>query len=110
MYGLEARRIRKSLGEVVGRPLSEHELGMMLGLPEHSAEATVREWEVGEGPSGSAAVALSLIAYSTDYDHPPQHVLFEGADYTPPNAKPDVAFKAMMGAVVRNLAAQVPEQ
>jgi hypothetical protein len=109
MHGLEVTRIRKSLGEVVGRPLSERELGMMLGLPEPEAETTVRKWEEGDGPSGSAAVALWLLAFSTDDDHPPPHVLAEGADYTPPGAKPDVAFKAMMSAVVRELLAQTRE-
>jgi hypothetical protein len=103
MNGSDAKRIRESLGEVVGRPLSERDLGMMLGLHEQSAEATVRQWEEGEGPTGSAAVALSLLAYSTDDDHPPPHVLSEGADYTAAGAKADVAFKAMMGAVVRDL-------
>ena len=106
MQGSDAKRIRKSLGEVVGRPLSERDLGMMLGLPEQVAETTVRHWEEGEGPSGSAAVALNLLAYSTDDNHPPEHVLSEGADYTAAGAKVDVAFKAMMGAVVRDLASR----
>ena len=106
MQGSDAKRIRESLGDVIGRPLSERELGIMLGLPEQIAEATVRQWEQGGEPSGSAAVALGLLAYSTDDHDPPAHVLSEGADYTPPGAKVDVAFKAMMGAVVRGLAAQ----
>src|ERR1700694_4614524 len=106
MQGPDAKRIRESLGEVIGRPLSERDLGIMLGLPEQLAEATVRQWEEGDGPGGSAAVALSLLAYSTEDDHPPEHVLSEGADYTAAGAKADVAFKAMMGAVVRDLAAR----
>lgn len=109
MRGLQAKRVRENLSEVVGRPLSERELGMMLGLTEQVAEATVRGWEDGDGPTGSAAVALWLLALSTDEDDPPSHVLAEGADYTPPGAKPDVAFKAMMGALVRDLAAQTRE-
>ena len=109
MQGLEAKRIRESLGEVIGRHLSERELGMMLGFPEATADTAVRTWEEGDGPSGSAAVALWLLSFSTDDDHPSPHVLAEGADYTPPHAKPDVAFKAIMGAVVRELASQTRE-
>lgn len=106
MHGAEAKRIRDGLSEVIDRPLSERDLGIMLGLPQQQAEAIVQGWEKDRGPEGPALVALWLLALSTDEELVPPHVLAEGADYTPPSARPHVALKAMMGAIVRDLASR----
>jgi hypothetical protein len=65
MTGAEVKAIRDALGRLLGRHLSQQDLGVALGLAPDSAGRTVRSWEKA-GPSGPAAVALAFMREATD--------------------------------------------
>jgi hypothetical protein len=60
----DVKKIREALGEVVGRRISQHDLGLALGLAPASAGRSVREWETS-GPTGPAAAALGFMLLCT---------------------------------------------
>ena len=60
LAGDDVKRIRERIGEFRGRPVSQYDLGMALGLAPRIADRAVRDWEE-LGPSGPGSVALQLI-------------------------------------------------
>lgn len=64
MTGDDVKQIREALGAVVGRRLSQRDLGIAMGLAPANADRLVRQWEEGE-PSGPAAVALRFMREAT---------------------------------------------
>ena len=65
MTGDDVRQIREAIGRLLGRKVSQQDLGLALGLAPANAATTVRRWEESE-PTGPAAVALAFMREATD--------------------------------------------
>ena len=62
MTGEELYRMRKDLGDAIGRDISFSDMAKLCGLAPANGADTIRKWEAGEGPSGPVAALLSVIA------------------------------------------------
>jgi len=63
--GAELKRLRKDLGEAIGRPLSAADMAKLCGLEPKEGADTIRRWEV-TGPSGPADKLLTILAMASD--------------------------------------------
>jgi len=63
--GPELKRLRKDLGEAIGRSLSPPEMAKLCGLPPGNGSDTIRRWEIS-GPSGPAGELLRILAMASD--------------------------------------------
>lgn len=72
MTGEELYRIRKDLGDAIGRSISTSDMAKLCGLAPKNGSDTIKKWENGEGPSGPVAAYLELlqIACSTRWVGP----------------------------------------
>ena len=71
MTGKELYRLRKDLGDAIGRDISFADMAKLCGLAPKNGADTIRKWEAGEGPSGPVATLLSIIAAGYDNDRDP---------------------------------------
>lgn len=64
----EVRDIREIASEALGRRVSQHDLGVALGLKPDSAARRMRKWEKGEERvSGPATLALEFLRFAMGY-------------------------------------------
>jgi hypothetical protein len=66
MTGDQLKKLRKDLGDAIGRPLSVNDVAKLCGLPPESGGGTILEWEHGDGPIGPVAALLSMLAVGSD--------------------------------------------
>jgi hypothetical protein len=65
LTGSELRKLRKDLGDAIGRELSIADMAKLCGLPAGQTD-TVRRWEVS-GPSGPASELLRILAMASEH-------------------------------------------
>jgi hypothetical protein len=63
--GAELKKLRKDLGEAIGRPLTAADMAKLCGLPPGDGASTILRWEVS-GPTGPAAELLRVLAMASD--------------------------------------------
>ena len=69
MTARDVQMVRTSLAQALSCKISQHDLGIMLGLSPATAFDTVKSWEMGDkGISGPAALALRLLGLAADLE------------------------------------------
>lgn len=66
MTGAELKKLRKHLGEAIGRPLTVADMAKLCGLESADGADTIRKWEV-TGPAGPVAELLRILAMASDH-------------------------------------------
>ncbi len=60
MKGAEVKAVQTALSEAIGHRITDHELGLILGLTPANANVSVRKWKDSQ-PTGPVATALRLL-------------------------------------------------
>jgi len=77
MTGEELYRLRKDLGDAIGRRLSTSDMARICGLsdPTRNGQDTWRKWEDGAGPSGPVAALMSIYSLAITSELPSPDML-----------------------------------